>query len=329
MFKEATEFSLHLKNLERDLRSMQKDVEAKFLNLRHMLVSPLPRSFEEGRDGAVPCTEEPKMIGHGVGVDILQQSAIDLKTRLEEEVIHPLRAWHEAYRKICERMVKLESMRLELDSRRRTVDSLTDREERLRRTTPAPQHKDKHEQELEKLSQLRQHKEEKMNRTSDAYREMEHMVYNSLILVIKDTGVLREYTSRVMKIFQDCYQTGFSAFSTMTPLLDYHTSPDNFLSLMPMMDDGRMLMGAPSDRSRQASELHGIRKDGMGMYAPASDDGGDARQYGNDQQIQPQMSGLGGYGEMQQPVNPYHGVYQPNPHGNRYVASPSAAAWQY
>jgi hypothetical protein len=66
----------------------------------------------------------------------------------------------------------------------------------------------------------------------------------------------------------------------------------------------------------------------MGMYAPASDDGGDAGQYGNDQQIQPQMSGMGGYGEMQQPANPYHAAYQPSPHATRYMTSPSPAAWQ-
>lgn len=73
----------------------------KFANMRNILASPLPRAYEEGLNGAVPCSDEPKLIGQGVGLDILQQAANDLRLRLDEEVIKPLRSWLVAYRSVC------------------------------------------------------------------------------------------------------------------------------------------------------------------------------------------------------------------------------------
>ncbi|GLI69667.1 hypothetical protein VaNZ11_014345 [Volvox africanus] len=326
MFKEATEFCKHLRVLERDLRSIHKAIDAKFANLRNILCSPLPRAFEEGRDGAVPCTEEPKLIGQGVGLEVLQQAANDLKIRLDEDVIKPLRSWLIAYRSVRDRMEKLEALRLELDSRRRTVDSLNEKVDRLDRMQPAPQQKDKHEQDVEKTTHLLHHKGEKLTRTMHAYRELELAVFNSLNTLIKDTGVLRDYTGLSLQIVQECYQKGYAAFSTATPLLDYNSTSDNPFAHMQMIDNITARVGAPSERSRQPSDRLGARKDGLGMYAPPSDDVGDAGQYGNDQQIQPQMSG---YGDMQQPVNPYHGAYQPSPSAKRFMTSPSRSpAWQ-
>ncbi len=143
------------------------------------MLAPLPRAYEEGQNGAVPCSDEARLIGQGVQVDGISKAAQDLKTRLEEEVIKPLRAWLMVYKtvsvsrsltpassygdsyvgsgaytpvalrppkhwtpsqwsEVCrpqthhpccpppmqERMTKLEALRLEVDSRRRTVDAL-------------------------------------------------------------------------------------------------------------------------------------------------------------------------------------------------------------
>ncbi|GIM16042.1 hypothetical protein Vretimale_18670 [Volvox reticuliferus] len=217
-------------------------------------------------------------------------------------------------------MEKLEALRLELDSRRRTVDSLSEKVDRLDRMQPMPQQKDKHEQDVEKATQLLQHKGEKQNRTMHAYRELELAVFNSLNTLIKDTGVLRDYTGLSLQIVQECYQKGYAAFSTATPLLDYNSTSDNPFTHVQMVDNITARVGAPSERSRQQSDRRVARKDALGLYAPPSDDGGDARQYGNDQQIQPQMSG---YGDMQHPVNPYHGAYQPSPNAKPLMTSPS------
>ena len=139
-----------------------------FNNLRTILLAPLPRAYEEAQNGvAQACSEgEPKLIGQGVQVDSLMQCAADLKNRLEEEVVKPLKHWYAAYKNIVvrwagvgdddlcvcvagsqpetppttaatseksgvvtahcmqDRMTKLEQLRLELDSRRRTVETL-------------------------------------------------------------------------------------------------------------------------------------------------------------------------------------------------------------
>ncbi len=42
---------------------------------------------------------------------------------------------------------------------------------------------------------------------------------------------------------QECYQKGYSAFSTATPLLDYNSTSDNLFTHMPIMDNARMPMG--------------------------------------------------------------------------------------
>ncbi|GFR46221.1 hypothetical protein Agub_g7764 [Astrephomene gubernaculifera] len=345
MFKEATEFCSHLRLLERDLRSMHKEIDGKFTNLRIILSSPLPRAYEEGLNGAVPCSEEAKLIGQGVGLEILQQASNNLWSRLDDEVIKPLRSWLVAYRTVCDRMAKLEALRLELDSRRRTVDSLTDKLERLEKTQPSPQQKEKHEQEMEKVAQLLQHKRDKLSRTQHAYRELEQTVFNSLNTLIKDTGVLRDYTGLSLQIIQDCFQKSHAAFSTATPLLDYNSTSDNLFNQhqspyqqLPVMEKAQservhMLRQLTEQRpmvGRAASAKDADR--GAAVYAVA-DDGGDA--YGIDQQMQPQV-GMQPYADLAPNVgpmagagvNPYQGAYQQNPHAARYMPNPSPTAWQ-
>lgn len=70
----------------------------------------MPRAFEEGRDGAVPCTEEPKLIGQGVGLEVLQHAVNELKIRLDEDVIKPLRSWLIAYRSVCVSTVRAKEL---------------------------------------------------------------------------------------------------------------------------------------------------------------------------------------------------------------------------
>jgi hypothetical protein len=77
----------------------------KFTNLRTILQSPLPRQYEEGANGAAPLAEEPKLVGQGVPVDELTRAANELRQRLDDEVLKPLRSWLEAYRSVAVRLV--------------------------------------------------------------------------------------------------------------------------------------------------------------------------------------------------------------------------------
>ncbi|PNH05628.1 hypothetical protein TSOC_008132 [Tetrabaena socialis] len=365
MFKETTDFCSHLRLLERDLRGIHREIEgrrnaaaavgqpignihylraAKFVNLKAILMSPLPRAYDEGQNGAVPCSEEPMLIGQGVAVDCLPQAAADLKARLEEEVIKPLRLWLTAYKVVSDRMEKLEALRLELDSRRRTVDTLGDKLERLHSIQANPQQKERHEQELEKVSQTLQHKQEKLTRTSNAYRDLEQTVFNSLNTLIKDTGVLRDYTGISMQLLQECYQKSHSAFSTATPLLEYNSTSENLFNqhshyhnMEPTQSERGMIVRQLTERAQQPApgrlnsgkDVAGGR--GAVMYADAGlDEGGDAGgSYGIDQH-QPGP----GYPDVP-PVslpagvmaNPYQAAYQHGPSG-RYMTSPAPSAWQ-
>jgi hypothetical protein len=97
-----------------------------------------------------------------------------------------------------ERMRRLEALRLELDSRRRTVADLQGRCERVRAnlgTTRA-----RGEVDMELTLRKMQHKEDKMQRTASQFQEMEQTVYNSLFTLIKDTCVLRDYAAAALLI---------------------------------------------------------------------------------------------------------------------------------
>jgi hypothetical protein len=95
-------------------------------------------------------------------------------------------------------MKRLEALRLELDSRRRTVTDLQGRCERVRAnlgTTRA-----RGEADMELTLRKMQHKEDKMQRTASQFQEMEQTVYNSLFTLIKDTCVLRDYAAAALLI---------------------------------------------------------------------------------------------------------------------------------
>lgn len=221
MFKEATDFSVHLRTLERDLRAMQKQVDAHFTNMRNILISPLPRAYEEGQNGPAPIEEEPRPIGQNVHIDRITSSAGEMKRRLDNEVIQPVKEWMVAYRTISDRMRQLEAVRLELDSRRRTVSELQTKFERAKASAP-PAHKA--QMLVESIEKELVHKEEKMLRTLAHYQEMERTVYNSLFTLVKDTSVLRDYAAAALNIIQDCFRDAAAAFEAPGGALEYSTT---------------------------------------------------------------------------------------------------------
>ncbi|KAI8464016.1 MAG: hypothetical protein J3K34DRAFT_441919 [Monoraphidium minutum] len=221
MFKEASMFAAHLRQVEKDLTAWERDIESGFTNFRAIMLSPLPRVYEEGHNGqAVPSEPEPSMIGGDVQVERLTSAAQETKKRLEIEVLQPIKQWMVAYRTIMERMKRLEGLRLELDSRRRTVTDLQVRCERVRaslNTTRA-----RGEVDLEVNLRRMQHKEDKMQRTMSQFQEMEQTVYNSLFTLIKDTSVLRDYAAAALLIVQESFQAAYAAFEPAMP--QYSTS---------------------------------------------------------------------------------------------------------
>lgn len=215
MFKEATKFANHLRQVETDLKTWQREIESGFTNLRTIMLSPLPRVYEESHTGEATSTEEATLIGPDVQVERLTSAAKDLKGRLDQEVIQPIKQWMSAYRIIQERMNRLEALRLELDSRRRTVHDLQGKLTRI--TSTLGSSRSKGEADLELTNRKMMHKENKSNHTMEAYQEMERTVYNSLFTLIKDTSVLREYAAAAILIMQDCFTVAYGAFDPTNP----------------------------------------------------------------------------------------------------------------
>ncbi|MEW5306765.1 MAG: hypothetical protein WDW36_009206 [Sanguina aurantia] len=217
MFIECTDFAAHLKTLERDLRALQKQVEGGFRNMRDILNSPIPRVYEEGENGvAVPADSERPTIGQDVQVELIVNAGRDMKEHMEEQVINPMEQWMVAYRTIQIRMRELEALRLEVDSRRRTVSSLQGKVQRLQSnlgTTLA-----KGQAELERTQEEMDHKDTKLQSTTSLYKKQEQTVYDSLSTLAKDTAVLRDYAGQSMLVVQPGYSTtGDAAFNGYAP----------------------------------------------------------------------------------------------------------------
>ena len=202
---------------------------AGFTDFRAIMLSPLPRVYEEGHNGAaVPSEPEPTMIGGDVQVERLTSAAQEAKKRLEVEVLQPVKQWMVAYRTIAERMKRLEALRLELDSRRRTVSDLQAKCERVRAGLGAGAARGRGEVDLEVALRKMQHKEDKMQRAMAQYQEVEQTVYNSLFTLIKDTSVLRDYAAAALLIIQESYAAAYAAFEPAAPQYSSSALPGGY-----------------------------------------------------------------------------------------------------
>jgi len=231
-----------------------KQSSVTFSNLRGVMLSALPRVYEEAATGAaVPSEPEPTLIGGDVQVERLTGAAAEARKRLDVEVAQPIRQWTAAYRTVAERLKRLESLRLELDSRRRTVAELQGKVERVRAnlgTTRA-----KGEADMEATLRRMQHKEDKMARCAAAYGEAEATLHNSLFTLIKDTSVLRDYAAAAILIVQEAFASGYAAFEP--PMMG---AGQQAQMQMQMQQQQSVAGGVPQQQQQQAPTA----------YAPAA-----------------------------------------------------------
>lgn len=128
-------------------------------------------------------------------------------------------------------MKKLESLRLELDSRRRTVEflrgkvlkrsffeELADRVDRQKvmLDTGSLRSSSTHDLGLKKLL----HKEEKKNTTQITFQNYEAEVYKILYALNKDTACLRDYMALAYNILAEAFGSAESAFVNNGMLLN-------------------------------------------------------------------------------------------------------------
>lgn len=167
--------------------------------------------------GIEPMDPTEHIVGQNVQCEALPQSATEMKTKMQEEVLRPIEQWLSAYRTVKEYNKKLEILRLDLDTKRRAALELTAKFNRL-------QSKEKPDSEASQAALHKaQNEEDKMNRLIQRYAESETEVFNALITLIRDTTVLREYVAAALMIMQNVFRASLNAFdlhsAVRTPML--------------------------------------------------------------------------------------------------------------
>ncbi|KAG2486739.1 hypothetical protein HYH03_014665 [Edaphochlamys debaryana] len=225
MLEEARKFSKQLKLMHREF----KELEAKFSGglqvIRTVLSSPLPRVYEMTDKGPVPMQREAMIVGAGVAFDGLLAAGTDLKTKLQQEVLHPLDQWQAAYRMIKHRNSKCEVLRLELDSQRREAASMAVTLDRQKTKVTAHDPAKPASQggagspnsKFEDAEFKLQKEEDKAARLTERYKSVEEEVFTALITLINDTQVLKQYAATALIVYQQAFGQAHTAFANATP----------------------------------------------------------------------------------------------------------------
>lgn len=196
-----------------------------------VLASPLPRVYEEtgagkvvplatAADGAAAPNTSAAMSPIG-GTDFsgeeLARVAKETGKKLESEVLAPMERWMNAFSLVHNRMRKLEALRLEVDSRRRTVARLGRRVDLQR--AQLPQTRARGEYEMENTIKVLQHKESKLSACRQSYKEHEALVYHQLTNLIRDTVWLKSYLSAVLRVEAEAFTVANVALGSMKAAL--------------------------------------------------------------------------------------------------------------
>lgn len=178
--------------------------------IKSVMSAPLPRVYEDmGAGKVVPLTASavsgaPAPSGAGSGpivpigggdynADEMSRVIKGAGKLVESEVLAPMERWMNAFVLIQQRMKRLESLRLEVDSRRRTVAKLGKKVDVQR--ARLPQTRAKGEYEMENTIKILQHKESKLSACRQSYKEHESLVFHQLENVITDSVWLKSYLS--------------------------------------------------------------------------------------------------------------------------------------
>lgn len=73
---------------------------AQFKNLRGILLSPVPRIYDEGEHGPQPLESEARLLGANMDVEAIPRAAAEARARVNSEVMEPLNEWLQAYKVI-------------------------------------------------------------------------------------------------------------------------------------------------------------------------------------------------------------------------------------
>ena len=250
------------------------------LTSKVVLTSPLPRVYEEtgggkvvpvGPAGAAGNSSAAMMPIGGTDFSAEELARISKETgkKIESEVRAPMERWLNAFALVHNRMRKLEALRLEVDSRRRTVSKLGKRVDYQR--SQLPQTRARGEYDMENTIKVLQHKEAKLSACRQSYKEHEALVYHQLTNLIRDTVWLKSYLSAVMRVESEAFQVANAALGSMKAAL-----PAPMAVSEGIMDGHYMEMEEPMPESPVNDSIPAARGDGAPMprYVSRSKDHG-------------------------------------------------------
>ena len=181
-----------------------------------------------------------------------------------------------AFSLVQNRMSKLEALRLEVDSRRRTVAKLGKKVDVQR--AQLPQTRARGEYDMENTIKVLQHKEAKLSACRQSYKEHEALVYHQLTNLIKDTVWLKSYVSAVLRVESEAFSVANVALGSMKAALPSNVSHSQDVDPIQMsgMIDSLSDDGIPAARSDGMSRLNFKSRDSGLNSSPAKRNGKDS-----------------------------------------------------
>ncbi|MEW5306859.1 MAG: hypothetical protein WDW36_009297 [Sanguina aurantia] len=231
MISETRKFSLHIKALHRDFLSLERGIEVTLNTTRGVLAAHLPRVFEATKDGAAAPPQEAGLVCEGVDISAICDSNVEMKHKMQDEVLHPLEQWLAAFRTIKAQNARNEKSRFELDSRRREKAVLEDKHDRAHAAhEKLPESKKgPNLRKLEQLDFKYTTLVDQVGRLTTHYVEVELEEYTALLSLIGDTLGLKRYIAEALFLYR------YTA-----------TSADAFLSSANLVTSQSYTTGAPN-----------------------------------------------------------------------------------
>lgn len=141
-------------------------------------------------DASVTSVQHSVLVGGVIDTEVLNKTVRDAGARVDSDVVAPLSQWLALHDTLVSKNRELESLRLEVDSRRRTVADLTVKEAaqraKLQRNSDA-----KHEQRLDEVVRTLQHKTDKLNSALAEYGKFEEELHTRLVGLIRDAAYVK------------------------------------------------------------------------------------------------------------------------------------------
>lgn len=201
MSKEANDFAVHLKKCEKAILEMKVSAEHILTTTRNVMSAPLPTVFEDTAAAAGSDVKPRQSIGGpGFQTDVVARLSQQSSAQLESQVLVPIKRWTEVHSALNGRLVEVDNLRLEVDSRRHTVISLAAQVDKLRASLSKAGASTKLENQLDETIKTLQHKEGKLALTTHQYQDKEQALYTDLSTLIKDAEWLRHYMAVALRL---------------------------------------------------------------------------------------------------------------------------------